>query len=578
MENKIIKVEDGVEPIKVKVEVSKESKDKINTKDEVKKVEIEATKYMTMPRKKIEKVEMETLYLLMDKIIRCKRNLFDPGIRVDYTFFFFKRLTICERAKYKYDGKDMPYLILQMLEESKLKYTKLCKELELYSIYDHKLGYYKSTDPEALRQIIYYEARKKGIVLKPLEVNEAFNFFCLHKSEPPEQIKPDCNKICFKNGILDQTTGQFISHNIDTFITSHLLFDYDPSAKTEHWFDYLNDLCNGDKEKIKFLRCWLKLVIISNNETQTFLYIVGKGGTGKSIFGKVASLLVGEGKNLATSLKHMNNDRFEAVNLRDKTLVTISNTDNFSGNIAILKQMTGGDVIKGRIKLVQGAFDISFEGNILIVGNYLLGSEDTSGALQRRIRVLEANNVIKPEKQLNLLNYLRGEWSGLLLNDLSGIFNWIFQQDLEEAKYYVKTHLVNTSEINNPLKQWCHECLQKVGKSSGSYLGVKMGSNQNELIEAQRRGLLYPFYEQWCIRRDYVPIKHNKFSTELLNQFDSSSGVSIVKRNQGKFILGLKLKDEVGTKDNNYAGPLIIDNEKNSTIDNEIESIEKKLL
>lgn len=188
-------------------------------------------------------------------------------------------------------------------------------------------------------------------------------------------------------------------------------------------------------------------------------------------------------------------------------------------------------------------------------GNFRLSLEDSSGALQRRIRIFNADNIIKPKDQKDLFNYQKGKWSGLLLQDLPGIFNWISEVNLEEAKEFVKNNLTNDNELNNPLKQWCDKNLIRVDNGERSYLGGKMGTSNAEMIEAQRRGLLYPFYHLWCQRRDYIPIKHNKFSKELVNQFES--GVSLVSRNQGRFVLGFKFKNKVGTKDNSSAGPLI---------------------
>lgn len=54
-------------------------------------------------------------------------------------------------------------------------------------------------------------------------------------------------------------------------------------------------------------------------ETQTFLYILGQAGTGKSILGHIASALVGDQVTVVTSLRALNNDPFELYNFSKRT-------------------------------------------------------------------------------------------------------------------------------------------------------------------------------------------------------------------------------------------------------------------
>lgn len=101
----------------------------------------------------------------------------------------------------------------------------------------------------------------------------------------------------------------------------------------------------------------------------------------------------------------LNNNTFECSNLRGKKLILISDTEHYSGNISILNQIVGGDSVRGRLKFVQGSYEIRIQGLVLIVGNVPLGVHDHMNALTRRMRVFYADNI--SEKREDLVSYTR---------------------------------------------------------------------------------------------------------------------------------------------------------------------------
>lgn len=54
--------------------------------------------------------------------------------------------------------------------------------------------------------------------------------------------------------------------------------------------------------------------------------------------------------------------------------------------MSVLKQIVGGDSLKGRQKYIQGSFEIRSEGMVLLVGNHPLRTTDSSNAILRRMR------------------------------------------------------------------------------------------------------------------------------------------------------------------------------------------------
>jgi hypothetical protein len=134
-----------------------------------------------------------------------------------------------------------------------------------------------------------------------------------------------------------------------------------------------------------------------------------------------------------------------------------------------------------------------------------LTSSDSTGALETRMKLFVANNVVKPENRKWLLGWERDRWVGTLVPELPGIYHWVQQLDLNVAKEFVVSCKVdeNLMEGLNSLKDWCEECLMP---GEGSYVGYKTNLSDKQMSEAQRRGLVYPFYCDWCGMISNLPL------------------------------------------------------------------------
>ena len=86
--------------------------------------------------------------------------------------------------------------------------------------------------------------------------------------------------------------------------------------------------------------------------------------------------------------------------------------------------------------------------------------------------------------------------------------------DLNRAAMIVKTYQrENQIAILNPLKAWINECTIQ---GEGSYVGYKSSLGTQELLEATRRGLMYPLYLDWCHKHDIRPESHRNFTDTVI--------------------------------------------------------------
>ena len=93
---------------------------------------------------------------------------------------------------------------------------------------------------------------------------------------------------CFTNCVLNLTTGISEPHSPKYFLTTRLEFEYQPDHQTiPNFMSYIYNLCDDQEDRVTFIRSWFWLLIYNVTSTQTFLYMLGRGRTGKSIFGHI---------------------------------------------------------------------------------------------------------------------------------------------------------------------------------------------------------------------------------------------------------------------------------------------------
>lgn len=143
---------------------------------------------------------------------------------------------------------------------------------------------------------------------------------------------------------------------------------------------------------------------------------------------------MGKHFTVTTSRIRLHSDPLEVANLQGKSLILVSDSERYRGDLSVFKQLSGGDALKGRIKLVQGSFEIQPEGLMLITANQTLDSEDTSDSIRRRQRVFPAYGRVRTSESRPLLWYVQLGFQGPLSEELSGVINWVLAVPPEEAR------------------------------------------------------------------------------------------------------------------------------------------------
>ena len=360
--------------------------------------------------------------------------------------------------------------------------------------------------------------------------------------------------IPFLNGLHDFGKNESLGHDSKHLINWQLPYNYDKNAECPKFEKWIKEASGDDDDVIKTLRSFLKLVLFGNTDYQKFIELIGDGGTGKSTFLNISSLLIGEENVAITSLSQLEGNRFETAGIYGKKLIQITDSGLYTGNIDTLKAIVGQDTIRFEEKYKQhGTFKPDCL--VMIAGNIPLKSSDLTSALQRRRIPIKFNH--KPENvNRNLLNELKQE--------LPGILNWVLKSEDEDTVKYVgelqgsvKETLIEVSIENDPLMNWIKDNLE-VSDENKIELKAKDYKKQNKRedydyksIESDSDKGLYPNYLQYAIENNIE--KSEIFTSKTFsNQFLISCKkleMNKVKRDttrsaSGAKIIGVKIKQE----------------------------------
>lgn len=234
------------------------------------------------------------------------------------------------------------------------------------------------------------------------------------KMQLPKMPEPSSALIYFKNGTLNRNDLTFTPIKREDFIISYLDCDYTGKPEpTPHFDSWLNFVANGNEQKKTNILAGLYAVLTNRYDWQLFLEITGDGGSGKSVFAKIATMLVGNNSTTQARLEDMDTPRGRA-NLANKNLIICSEQSRYGGDGAGLKSITGGDTVNIDPKY-RDEFIAVIQAMVMIVNNEATRFTERCGGIDRRRVIYHFDRVVPDEKRdPRLLAKIEQEISGIV--------------------------------------------------------------------------------------------------------------------------------------------------------------------
>jgi putative DNA primase/helicase len=232
--------------------------------------------------------------------------------------------------------------------------------------------------------------------------------------------------VAFANGLLDldQFTrdgrADLLPHTPGWFSANCLDHRYDPNAQCEDWLKFLDQVFEGDPERIRALAMWFGYNLTSDIRQHTFAVFCGPPRSGKGTVTRVLTALLGS-YNVATPTLSSLGGRFGLASLPDKLAAIIG--DGHLGRHADavatlerLKSITGGDPQNIDRKNAAELANVVIQARFTIAVNEMPRLPDASAALRSRMLVIPFNVSFEGKEDRTLVDRL--------LEEIPGIMNW----------------------------------------------------------------------------------------------------------------------------------------------------------
>jgi len=345
------------------------------------------------------------------------------------------------------------------------------------------------------------------------------------------------------NGIYSLKKLKLLPYREEFHFNWCLPYSYDPDAicpKIDKWLDHVT---NHDDDLVWFLLCWMSAVLTGRYDLQKFVVVHGPAGTGKGTILRLITGLIGDHNVIATTLRKIQQSPYETANLYSKRLAIFTDGEDYSGDVSVVKAMTGEDLLPYERKYKDAEQPFLYQGTVMMAANHPVKSSDKSSGLARRMISIVFDRVVSEKEKIQYQNF-----EDNLMSELPGLFNKLVQISPDEvtrtirklAPSILKTKLEAEMEANSILA-WAHEYLVKCeGGKSETHIGSAPLSGTSAT-----KFYLYGSYFIFCDSQGRKPVGLVKFSRYVIDNC-ISRGVNTkkIKTSSGMILEGLRLRTD----------------------------------
>lgn len=227
--------------------------------------------------------------------------------------------------------------------------------------------------------------------------------------------EPSGDLLPFANGVLDLKTGEFSPHSPDNWITTHNGIEYTPPVTGENIRDnapnfhkWLDHAAGKDPRKMMRICAALYMIMANRYDWQMFIEATGDGGSGKSTFTHIASLLAGKQNTVSAEMTSLDDagGRAQVVGSR---LIVLADQPKYTGEGTGIKKITGGDPVEINPKY-ENRFTAVIRAVVLATNNNPMIFTERAGGVSRRRVIFRFDNIVsEAEKDSELPEKIAAE-------------------------------------------------------------------------------------------------------------------------------------------------------------------------
>jgi len=332
----------------------------------------------------------------------------------------------------------------------------------------------------------------------------------------------DLNKfplINFKNYMYDPLGDNILAHKPEFYSTLRIPYNYSKFAECPLWIKTLNEIFEGDNNKIELLQEFFGYCLSNENEQKKGLLLLGETDTGKSTILDTFREVIGD-KNISNvPLQWLANPQYTPLLMNKTVNLDPDVNKNASDYEREFKIITGGkqEKVSCNQKHIP-TFEFTPKCKLILAANIFPKITDHSSAFYQRLMIIPCNRRFREDEKDRLLN-------DKLREELSGIFNWMvagLRRLKKRGKFNDYKFMANAVEEleneNNPSNLFFDE-----------HIEIEMGA----YIE---KGELFQKYQEWCRKTNNYILSTARFSTAIYKKYINQTAKNARLDNSGKRI------------------------------------------
>ena len=332
----------------------------------------------------------------------------------------------------------------------------------------------------------------------------------VHKFISADDLDVDPMILNVQNGVLDLRKKTFKEgHSPDQMLSRICNVEYKPEAKGERWIRFMEEVMEGDQEKISFLQRAFGYSLTGETKEETCFILYGKSTrNGKSTAMETIKYLLGGDKGYSLAMlpetlarkdrKDSSRASGDIARLNHCRFLNMSEPDKgMIFDTALLKTMLGRDSITAR-HLFEREFEFIPQFKLFVNTNHLPVIKDTSLFSSGRVNVVEFNRHFETEEQdKDLKDKLREP------EELSGVLNWM----LKGLTQYKERGLDPPKCVRDATEEY-----RSISDKIGNFFDDCMERMEGHNVAGSAA---YTAYDLWCSDNGYGCENKGNFFADL---------------------------------------------------------------
>lgn len=280
------------------------------------------------------------------------------------------------------------------------------------------------------------------------------------KLQIPLKGEPVRNLIGFNNGVFDLDSRLFKPHSKSHWLQSINSVDFISSIADENiehhapnFYQWLSRSAKNDQVKMDAIKAALYMILANRYDWQLFLEVTGAGGSGKSIFAEIATMLAGKNNTVSANMEALEKPRERSL-IVGQSLIILPDQARYIGEGNGIKAITGGDDVAIDEKYKK-AYSTKIQAVVLAINNNpMTFSNDDGGISRRRVIFHFGEAVPANERDPKLKDKIRAELS-VIIRHLLTFFDDDRKAKLMLIKQQKSSEAIEVKRLTNPLIDFC---------------------------------------------------------------------------------------------------------------------------